>query len=81
MKNKLALAGLMTGLVSGVFLSGVTQAAQPQQVEPSSQSYQRCAAWDGKACTVAGTTFLCYNLYPYEPGLCECLDNLTWSCM
>lgn len=79
MKKKQMWAGLVMGMVAGVLLSGSTEAA-PQQVGPSSQTIQYCSRYDGKACSSPGTTFLCYNQYPYEPGLCECTDSGTWSC-
>jgi hypothetical protein len=70
MKRKLMKAALVVGMLAGV---GVTTSS-------TEAAYVLCHSRNGDSCTTPGTSFLCYNHYPDEPGLCECTSSYVYEC-
>lgn len=69
MKRRLIKLGVVAGLLAGAV-----------SMTPNSlQAWTRCGLYDGKACASSSSSFVCYNAYPYEPGRCDCFNNV-WSC-
>jgi len=70
MGKRLIKLGVVAGLLAGV----VSVIPNPLQ------AYVGCWTYDGKACTTPTYTFVCYNQYPNEPGICYCTDEGRWEC-
>lgn len=73
------LAVVMLAIGCGEGDLPVDEQAAPES-GPSAQAYRSCSAYDGTSCSSPGSSFTCYNQYPYEPGLCVCGGDYTRSC-